>query len=94
MRAGSRDLGFHAAHQKMRGIPAADETQAVRAERRLQRVARVGHLVPLLDAVEADRGGLFEACFERDRGAEGPIVVIRPGDGVGSIKDHACRSVR
>ena len=42
----------------------------------------------ILDAVEPDLGGLVQALFEADMGAEAAVVIVRPGDRVGSEKDH------
>ena len=76
------------AGEEVERVPAGDELQAVGVEGRLQRRRVGGHLVALLDAVEADLAGLAQALLERDVGAEGVVVVVGPGDGVGAVEDH------
>ena len=76
------------AGEQVERVPAGDEGEAVGGERGLQRGGVGGHLVALLDAVEADLAGLAQALLERDVGAEGLVVVVRPGDGVGAVADH------
>jgi hypothetical protein len=73
-------------------VPAGGEAQAVLGEFGLQSDALVGHLVALLDAVEADPAAVLEAVLEAEVIAERPVVVVRPGDGVGTIEDHRVRT--
>ena len=82
------DLLVEAAGEKVQRVPAGNVGEAVRRERRPQRRRLLRELVALLDAVEADAGGVREAALERDVGAEAAVVVVRPGDGVGAEADH------
>src|SRR5690606_10392099 len=43
--------------------------------------------------VEADPRRLVEALFEADMGAERAVVIVRPGNGIGTVKDHLCLSL-
>ena len=58
-------LGLDVVDEEVGRVPAGGEAQAVLAELRLQRGALVGHLVALLDAVEADPAAVVEAVLER-----------------------------
>ena len=69
-------------------MPAGREAQAVLAELGLQRTPLVGHLVALLDAIEANLLTVTEAVLEAEVVSKRPVVVIRPGDGVSSVEDH------
>ena len=85
-------LGVDVVDEEVGRVPAGGEAQAVLGELGLQRGALVGHLVALLDAVEADPAAVAEAVLEAQVVAEGPVVVVRPGDGVGSVEDHGRRT--
>ena len=81
-------LGLDVVHQKIGRMPARHIAKAALPKLLLDAFGRVGQLVTLLDPVEADLGRFVEALLQGDMGAERAIVVIRPGDGVGAVKDH------
>ena len=81
-------LGLDVIDEDVRGMPAGGEAQAIPGELRLQHAALVGHLMTLLDAVETDLAAVPEAVLERQMISDRPVIIVRPGDGVGSIKDH------
>ena len=83
-----RFLGLDVVREDAGRVPGADEAEAVFPELRLQRGAVVGHLVALLDAVEADLAAVGEAVVEGELVADRPVVVVRPGDRVGAVADH------
>ena len=89
MRLDGGDLGFDAAGQKFGRIPPRDKAQPVFRQQRFQRLRIVRPAVTVLDPVKADLGArLAQDLLGRDMGADGRVVVIRPGNGVGAIEDH------
>ncbi|MND64904.1 hypothetical protein D3C80_562550 [compost metagenome] len=81
-------FGFDVVGQKVQRMPAGDEGKATRRKHALQ-AFRVGReLVALLDAVEADLGGFIKALFEADMRTQRAVVVVGPGNRVGSVTDH------
>jgi hypothetical protein len=79
--------------QKIERIPAGYEDQTVGAEKLFQRSRIVRPAMTVFDAVETDLRGFPQDLIGGDVGSEGLIVIIGPGDGVGSETDHAQSSV-
>ena len=83
------DLVLDRPHQQLGRIPARDELQPVRRQQGTQRLGVVGPAVAVLDAVKADLAArLVKDAGGRDVGADRLVVIIGPGDGVGSKLDH------
>jgi len=66
-------------------MPTGDVAQAARFEHGLEARRIFRELVAFLDAVEADLRRLVEALVEADMGAEGTVVVVRPGNRIGTV---------
>ncbi len=81
-------LGFDVMGEQVGRVPAGNEDEIVGSELLLQCLRISRHLVALLDAVEADLLAIGEAIVERQMRADRMIVVIAPGDRVGSVADH------
>ena len=81
-------FGFDVVGQKVQRMPAGDEGEAARRKHALQAFRLSRELVALLDAVKTDLGGLIEALFEADMRAQRAVVVVGPGNRVGSVTDH------
>jgi hypothetical protein len=75
------DLGFRALNKQISAIPAADDIDAERRNRRLQRIRFTWKLAAELYALKADFLGFAQDGLQRRVAAKFRHVVIGPSDG-------------